>query len=177
MTHAPSRPTYLRVNLSQLRQNLLNIRQHVAPAKVMVMMKANAYGHGMEGVAPFISSLVDYMGVAIVEEGAQLRRMGISTPIVVLGGTLIEELGELIRHRLTLTASSLELLDAAEAAAAHADAKLKVHLKIDTGMERTGVHDYEAEAFLERSLQCRHLEIGGIYSHFANSDTADLTHA
>jgi alanine racemase len=71
----------------------------------------------------------------------------------------------------------VEILEAAEVAAARAGIKQKVHLKIDTGMERTGVHDYEAEAFLERSLGCQNLAIEGIYTHFANSDTGDLGHA
>ena len=110
---------------------------------------------GWRALLPIVDSLVDYIGVAIVEEGVQLRQMGIAAPIIVLGGTLPEELGVLIRHGLTLSASSMELLVAAEGAAGKAQTRLKVHLKIDTGMERTGVHDYDAEAFLERSLQCR----------------------
>jgi alanine racemase len=177
MTELPSRPTYLEVNLPRLRQNLLAIRKHVAPAKVMVLMKANAYGHGVEGVAPFIASLVDYIGVAIVEEGAELRRLGIKAPIIVLGGTLPQELEQFIRFDLTLSASSMELLRAAESTAAAAGKRLKAHLKIDTGMERTGVHDYEADGFLGEAVQCRNLEIEGIYTHFANSETRDLTHA
>ena len=55
--------------------------------------------------------------------------------------------------------------------------KIKAHLKIDTGMERTGVHEYEAEAFIEKSLTCSHLDIEGIFTHFANSESNDLTHA
>lgn len=177
MTEIPSRPTYLEVNLPRLRQNLLEIRKHVAPAKVMVLLKANAYGHGVEGVAPYIASLVDYIGVALVEEGVQLRRMGIKAPIMVLGGTLPQELERLIRFDLTLSASSIELLREAELATAKARGTLKAHLKIDTGMERTGVHDYEAEDFLSEGLRCRNLEIEGIYTHLANSETRDLTHA
>jgi len=78
---------------------------------------------------------------------------------------------------LTLAASSVELLEAADQAAKTARKKMKVHLKIDTGMERIGVHDYEAEPFLERSLTCSGLEIEGIFSHFANSESPDVTHA
>ncbi len=74
------RPTYLEVNLSQLKQNLENIRKHVAPAKVLVVLKANAYGHGVDGVAPFIAPFADYIGVAIVEEAIHLRKLGIATP-------------------------------------------------------------------------------------------------
>jgi alanine racemase len=177
MTEKPQRPTYLQVNLSQLRQNLLNIREHVKPAKVMIMMKANAYGHGVHGVAPYLASLVDYMGVAFVDEGIQLRSLGVKTPIIVLGGTLPEELPQFIEHGLTVSVSSVELLESAEREASGAGVRLRVHLKIDTGMERTGVHDYEATEFLEKSLACSSLEIEGIYSHLANSETADLSHA
>jgi alanine racemase len=171
------RPTYLEVNLPRLKQNLENIRAHVAPAKVMAVLKANAYGHGVDGVAPYIAPYADYIGVALVEEGIHLREIGIDKPILVMGGTLPEQVPAFVQYDLTLTASSLELLDAAEQSAQEAKAKLKVHLKIDTGMERIGVHDYEAGPFLEKSLLCRHLDIEGIFSHFANSESPDLAHA
>jgi alanine racemase len=177
MTEKPQRPTYLQVNLNQLKQNLLNIRKHVKPAKVMIMMKANAYGHGVQGVAPYMASLVDYMGVAFVDEGIQLRSLGVKTPIIVLGGTLPEELPHFIEHGLTVSVSSVALLEAAENEARIAGVRLKVHLKIDTGMERTGVHDYEAGEFLERSQACSNLEIEGIYTHLANSEAVDLSHS
>lgn len=171
------RPTYLEVNLPQLRKNLERIRTHVAPAKVMPMVKANAYGHGVDGVAPFIEPYVDYFGVAIVEEGIHLRELGIAKPILVAGGTLPEQLHTFLEHDLILTASSPELLAAAEAAAEAAGKKLTAHLKIDTGMERVGVHYYEAESFLEQSLKCKYVLIEGIYTHFANSEDPDLIHA
>ncbi len=172
-----SRPTYLEVHLSQLKQNLDRIRAHVAPARVMAVLKANAYGHGVDGVAPYIAPHVDYIGVALVEEGIHLRQLGIEKPILVLGGTLPEQVPLFFEYDLSLTAASLDLLRAAEQLAASTHKRLKVHLKIDTGMERIGVHDYEAEAFLEAARACTHIEIEGIYSHFANSEAADLRHA
>ena len=171
------RPTYLEVNLSQLQTNIEAIRTHVAPAKVMPMVKANAYGHGVDGVAPFIEPHVDYFGVALVEEGIYLRGLGITKPILVAGGTLPEQIPSYLEHDLILTASSLELLAAAETAAESAGKKLTAHLKIDTGMERVGVHYYEAGSFLEQSLKCKHVLIEGIYTHFANSEDPELTHA
>ena len=171
------RPTHLVVNLTRLQRNLEAIRAHVTPAQVMVMLKANAYGHGLEGVAPFIESRVDAIGVALVEEAIQLRKLGIVKPVLVAGATLPEQLPCFIQHGLTLTASSPALLDAAESAAAAAGRKIRVHLKIDTGMERVGVHEYEAEPFLEHSLRLPHVEVEGIYSHFANSEAPDLKHA
>jgi len=167
------RPTFLEVNLTQLKKNLEAIRAHVAPAKVMPMVKANAYGHGVDGVAPFIEPFVDYFGVALVEEGIRLRELGIKKPILVAGGTLIEQLSAFLEYDLTLSASSPDLLTAADELAESTRKRLKVHLKIDTGMERLGVHDYEAEAFLGKSTACSHLEVEGIYTHLANSEAPD----
>jgi alanine racemase len=165
------RPTYLEVNLNQLKTNLENIRKHVAPAKVMTVLKANAYGHGVDGVAPFIAPFADYIGVALVEEAIHIRKMGIATPILVMGGTLIEQLPDFFEYDLTLAASSPDLLTAAEQLAESKSKRLKVHLKIDTGMERIGVHEYEAESFIVKSLSCSHLYIEGIFTHFANSES------
>jgi len=171
------RPTYLEINLRQLRKNLEAIRVHVAPAKVMMMVKANAYGHGLDGVAPYIEPYVDSFGVAILEEGIQLRVLGITKPILVAGGTLPEQVPAFIEYNLTLTASSIDLLASADALADSAKKKLIVHLKIDTGMERVGVHYYEAGSFLEQSLKYKNVEIEGIYTHLANAEAQDLIHA
>jgi alanine racemase len=168
------RPTHLEVNLAQLKQNLENIRARVAPAKVLVVLKANAYGHGVDGVAPFIAPFADYIGVAIPEEGIHIRNMGIKTPILVMGGTLTEQLPAFFEFDLTLAASSLDLLTAAEQLGAATGRRIKAHLKIDTGMERIGVREYEAEALVERSLSCKHVEIEGIFTHFANSEVMSL---
>lgn len=171
------RPTYLEVDLEQLRRNLENIRTHVRPAKVMAVVKANAYGHGVDLVAPYIEPYADYLGVAIVEEGVHLRQLGIRKPILVMGAGLPDQSQLFVEHELTMAVSSIELMEAAEHAAAAAGRKIKVHLKIDTGMERTGVHEYEAQPFIEKSLSMRNLEVEGIFSHFANSEARDLSHA
>lgn len=171
------RPTYLEVNLAQLRRNLEAIRARVAPARVMPIVKANAYGHGVDGVAPFIAPFADYLGVATLEEAVHLRDLGIDKPILVMGGTLPEQIPFFPRHNLTLTASSPDLLRAAEQFAASSGQRVRAHLKIDTGMERVGVRDADAEPFILQAARCRHLDIEGIYSHYANSDASDLTHA
>lgn len=171
------RPTYAEINLTRLKENVQAIRARVSPANVMVMLKANAYGHGIEGVAPFIEPYVDYIGVALLEEAINLRKLGITKPILVAGGTLPEQVPFFEKYNLTLTASSSILLDAAETAAEHSKTPLKIHLKIDTGMERVGVRYYEAEKFLERSLKLENVEVEGIYTHFANSEDIELIHA
>lgn len=171
------RPTFVEIHLPQIKKNIQAIQAHVAPAKVMPMVKANAYGHGVDGVAPYLEPYVDYFGVALVEEGIHLRNLGIRKPILVAGGTLIEQIPTFIEYDLILTASSPDVLASAEAAAASAKKKLTAHLKIDTGMERVGVHYYETEKFLEQSLKCQYVVIEGIYTHFANSEDTQLTYA
>ena len=167
------RPTYLEINLSQLRKNIEAIKAHVTPAKVMPMVKANAYGHGVDGVAPYIEAHVDYFGVAILEEGIHLRELGITKPILVAGGAFPEQVSYFAEYDLTLTGSSVELLEAAEEVSCSTGKRIKTHLKIDTGMERVGVHEYEAESLIEKSAACSHLDIEGIYTHLANSEVPD----
>ena len=171
------RPTYLEVNLSQLRKNLEAIGAHVSPAKVMPMVKANAYGHGMDGVASFIEPYVDYIGVALLEEGIHLRELGLRKPILVAGAALPEQVPLFAEYDLTLTGSSADLLDIAEEVSRFTGTRIKTHLKIDTGMERVGIHEYEAEAFILKSSAYKHLIIGGIYTHLANSELADKTYS
>lgn len=172
------RPTLLQVNLAQLGANYRAIGRACGSARVMVILKANAYGHGLVPVARYLEGLgVPYFGVAYLEEGVMLRRAGITTPILVLGGIVGNQLPHFLVHQLTITASSVEKLQQIDAAAGQMGVRARVHLKIDTGMERIGVHYYSAETLLRASLECVHTEIEGIYSHFANSDSADLTHA
>src|SRR4026207_1737752 len=108
------RPTFVEINLPQIRRNVEGIQAHVAPAKVMPMVKANAYGHGVDGVVPFLEPYVDYLGVALVEEGIHLRDLGIRKPILVAGATLAGQVPLFAEYDLTLTGSSLDLLDVAE---------------------------------------------------------------
>lgn len=176
-TTSSMRATWAEVNLPRLRQNLEAIRRHVAPARVMIIVKANAYGHGLAEVARYLSPYADALGVAVLEEGVLLREMGVTAPIVVLGGIWGNQIPEYLRYDLALTASSVERLEQIDAVAAQLGKKARVHLKIDTGMERIGVHYYNAHTLQEAALRCRHVEVEGIYSHFANADSADLTHA
>ncbi len=175
---AAVRPTQVEVDLEQLAQNLAAIRRHAGSARVMTILKANAYGHGLVPVARhMVKCGAEYLGVAFLEEGILLRREGITIPILVLGGIAGEQIPLFLKHDLTLTAPSVEKLRLIDEAAASMGVKARVHLKIDTGMERIGIHYYSADQLLEASLQCQHVEVEGIYSHFANADAADLSHA
>ncbi len=172
------RPTLVEVDLHRLAQNLSAIRRHVAPARVMPILKANAYGHGLLRVAQLMESLgADYIGVAVLEEGILLRENGVRMPILVLGGILGNQIPGFLKHDLTITASSIDKVLQVDEIAAQMGVKAKVHLKIDTGMERIGVHSYNAQTFLETVLHCKFIDFEGIYSHFANADLPDLRDA
>jgi alanine racemase len=171
------RPTFVEVNLQRLTDNLAAIRSHIGSAKVMAIVKANAYGHGIIEVARHLQAQADMLGVAFLEEAVLLREQGITAPILVFGGVATKQIPLFLKLGLSFTAPSIEKLKLIDEAAAALKMRAQVHLKIDTGMERIGVHYYSAEKLLEASLQYAHCDIAGIYSHFANADAADLTHA
>jgi len=172
------RPTMVEVDMDRLAGNFLAIQSKVAPAKMMPVLKANAYGHGLVDIAKLMQSLnADYLGVAVLEEGILLRKVGIHIPILVLGGILGNQLPHFMEHQLTITASSIEKVWQIDEVAEQLGMIAKVHLKIDTGMERIGIHYYNAKGLLEAAVQCKHIEVEGIFSHFANAEDADLSYS
>jgi alanine racemase len=172
------RPTRVEVDLKQLSENFHLIKKYVSPTKVMSVLKANAYGNGLVRVAQLMEELkADYLGVAVLEEGILLRQSGITLPILVMGGMLGNQIPIFLKYNLTMTASSIDKLNQIDEASAAMKLIAKVHLKIDTGMERIGVHFYNAEKFLDASVKCKNIFVEGIYSHFASSDSSDLSFA
>src|SRR5688572_1716600 len=172
------RPTVVEVSLACLAENFRAIQAAVAPAAVMPIIKANAYGHGLVEVARHLAGLgATSLGVAFLEEAVALRGAGITLPILVMGGILGNQIPVFLRHGLTLTASSVDKLKHIDETAREMGVRATVHLKIDTGMERIGIHYYNAHGLLERASECRHAVVEGIYSHFANADAADLSSA
>ncbi|WP_330948054.1 alanine racemase [Thermomonas sp. LB-4] len=164
------RPTRIVVDLDVLAGNLRAIRAHVG-VPVMAIVKANAYGHGLVPVAHHLQAQgVEQLGVAFVEEGMALRRAGITVPILVLGGILGRQVGQLIQHDLEITVSSLDKLRKVEAAAERLGRKAVVHLKIDTGMERIGVHSYSCGPMIEAAAASSWCTVKGVYSHLACAD-------
>lgn len=172
-----TRPTKVEVNLDKLRQNFEAIKDYVSPAKVNIVLKANAYGHGLVRVAQLLEDIgADYLSVAVVEEGILLRKSGIKIPILVLGGVWGNQVPLFIKYDLAITASSVEKVKQIDETAERMKKKAKVHIKIDTGMERIGVHYYNSHKFLESVYKHKNISVEGIYSHFANADSTDLTH-
>ncbi len=172
------RPAHVEVSLGAIAQNYDAIRAHVGTASVMPVVKANAYGHGIVEVARHLMNHgAPCLGVALLEEAIVLRQAGITLPILVFGGVATRQIPQFIAHDLMMAASSIDKLRQIDEAAAAVKTKARVHLKIDTGMERIGVHWYNAEKLLEASLSFTNVVVAGIYSHFANSDSADLASA
>lgn len=167
---AAQRPTRIRVDLDALSHNLRALRAKAA-APVMGIVKANAYGHGLVRVALHLQAQgVEQLGVAFVEEGIALRQAGVLVPILVLGGIFGPQVAQFIAHDLEITVSSIDKLRQVEAAAQALGRKATVHLKIDTGMERIGVHSYSAAPFVEAAVASRWCTIKGVYSHLACAD-------
>lgn len=168
------RPTIAEVDFSALRHNFEGVRQLSGGAKILATVKANAYGHGLVPVAKKMLELGAYgLGVAFLEEGIALRRAGIEAPILVLGGIIGNQIEHFLHWNLMITASSVFKLEQIEETAQKLNKRAKVHLKIDTGMERIGVHYYNADQLFAAAQKCRHCDIEGVFSHFAASHAAD----
>ena len=175
--HHTLRPTHLEVDLDVLAANY-GVLRDLTGTELMPILKANAYGHGLVRVGQLMQELgAPYLGVAYLEEAIHLRRHGVRTPVLVLGGILGDQIPLYLEHDVILTASSIDKLQAIETTAAHMGRRARVHLKVDTGMERLGIHWYNARGLIEASLACDHVEVDGIFSHLANADASDLTHA
>ncbi len=168
------RPTSVKIDLTAIRHNFESLQQISGDASLMCILKANAYGHGLIQVATFLQKLnAQYFGVAYLEEGIMLREAGIKTPILVMGGIIGDQIPLFLEYDLTITASSVDKLRLIESCAQEIEKVAKVHLKIDTGMERIGIHYYSAKSLIEASLECKHTVIEGVFSHLANADERD----
>jgi alanine racemase len=168
-----NRPTRAEISFVNLRSNLSVVKTLVKKdVKIMAVVKANAYGHGLfEISAELLKQGADYLGVAVLEEGVYLRKRGIKAPILVLGAINTDQIAEFIEHDIEITSSSIDKSVAIAAVAKDMGKTASVHLKIDTGMERIGVHWYNSEQFIERSYELGSIDIKGIFSHLAKAES------
>jgi alanine racemase len=172
------RPTYSVINLANLKYNYLNIRRRVKGSMVMAVVKADAYGHGVKEVCLSLNSLLnkpEYFGVAVADEGAEVRKNGIIQPILIFEPVTESEAPLIVRHNLIPTVSEDRHLKIISNAAK--GKTIKVHIKIDTGMNRLGINFRDAEAFIKKVARDKRFRIDGIYTHFATSDESDKTFA
>ncbi|GKU76168.1 alanine racemase [Paenibacillus sp. L3-i20] len=174
------RHTWAEISIDALQHNLKAMRDAL-PEQCLLMasVKANAYGHGAVEIAEAAERFgVDYLGVAFLDEALQLRKAGIKMPILVLGFVPLEAL-ELARdNEITISLFREDIRQAIETLGISGDGhKLKVHIKIDSGMGRLGVLGHEeAIAFIEKCLSTSQLEVEGLFTHYAKADELDKSY-
>ena len=164
---------YAKINLDAICHNVKLAMQKVgASTRLMAIVKADGYGHGAVAVAKTLVSLGVYgFGVATAQEALQLRKAGIQNLILILGPVFGADEEELIRQNIAFTVFTVEEAEEIEAAAAKLQKKAKIHLKIDTGMGRIGMQpNADSLPIIEQILQLPHLEVEGIFTHFACAD-------
>lgn len=165
-------PAWIEINIAQFKHNLITIRNYLAPGKKFCLpVKSNAYGHGLIPMSRAAVEVgIDYLGVSCLQEGKLLRQANISSPILVFGAIHLEQIAELIEYDLEFTIASHFKARIVADACNKLQKTVKVHLEIDTGMQRTGVQlatAHETLAYLY-SQEC--FTVKGVYSHLATAD-------
>ena len=170
---AYQRPTFTEIDLNNFEFNIAGIRQKIGDhKKILLAVKANAYGHGMIGISRFARDYlkIDYLGVAIVGEGLELRRAGIELPILVFGGLLESDIPLLFEHQLTPTLIDVAMAEKISQYGQQIEQPINTHINIDTGMGRIGIYHEDAIREIMRIHQLPNLKIEGLYTHFPSSD-------
>lgn len=166
------RSTRAEINLEALRANYEAFRQALPdPTKLLLCVKAGAYGHGAVEVSRELERLgADYLSVAFLDEAIELRQHGIKLPILVLGYTGPEAVAAAYEYDVTLNVFTEEVLEAIAGLAVDSGRKLKIHIKIDSGMGRLGLFPEDAPAFIDKAFQVPSVEVEGMFTHFARAD-------
>ncbi|WP_421903373.1 alanine racemase [Maridesulfovibrio sp.] len=176
-------PIWAEVDLSSIRHNFEEVQRLVKnQPRIMAVVKADAYGHGLTKTADCLNKAgADYFAIARLDEAIALRNHGIEKPILILGYTPPEATEELLNYNITQTVFSNDYASELNKAASQAGKKLKIHIKVDTGMGRLGIVDESNHEALLESVSAinwlPNLEVEGLFTHFAASDEADKTSA
>lgn len=169
-----ARPTKSYIDLAALKENLKNIKAF-AKTKVMMLVKADAYGHGSVICAKQAEKMgIDYLGVASIEEGVQLRQNGIKSPILSLGPICIGSEEECVLFYIEQAVATVDEVKRLSFFATKMQKSVGIHIKIETGMHRTGVRAGEdLNDLLCAIKECEFLKVKGVFTHFAQSDTCE----
>jgi len=170
------RPTIAEIDLKALAFNYRQIKRHIPKGvSILAVVKADAYGHGAVPVSLKLEKLgVEYLGVAIPEEGVELRKGGVKAPVLIFGGIFKGDAEEIIRYGLTPVVFDIESLKHLSKAAEKRRKKARVHIKVDTGMGRLGVPFELFPAFLKDLRKYPDIEIEGLLSHFSMTDGEEV---
>jgi len=169
----PGRPTWVEVDLEAIAHNVRRVVERVGPGvAVLAVLKADAYGHGAVRVArTALNNGARYLGVASINEGAVLRRAGIEAPVLVLGFTPAWQARELVLNNLSATLFDLDVARALSRAARELDRRVRVHVKVDTGMGRLGLLPDQVVPFVLELRTLPGLELEGLFTHFSVADS------
>jgi alanine racemase len=168
------------IDLDAISSNILNIKKLIGNStKLMAIIKADAYGHGALPIAKTLDSLgVDAFGIAILEEGIELREAGIHKPVLILGYTPKEQYNQLVKNDISQTIFQLDSAIELSKAALQQNKKAGIHIKIDTGMNRIGFFDTkDSMEDIKKIASLEGIRIEGIFSHFSAADETDKTSA
>lgn len=169
--------SWVEIDLNAITHNLTHVKTLLKPeTKLMAVVKADAYGHGLVEVAKTVSENgADFLAVAQVEEGKTLREMGITTPILILGATFSEDFPDVIKYNLTPSIASFGDATILDFVAEKFGKVIPVHIKVDTGLNRYGVRFEEALELIQKISHLKNIKIEGVFTHFASSDSEDLS--
>lgn len=167
-----SRPTFAEIDLAALKFNFRSAKKFIgADLKYMAVVKADAYGHGaVECSRVLVEEGVDWLGVALVEEGLELREAGISSPILCLGGIASGRESDAINWNITPVVFNLDQAAAMNKAAQSLDRQVTIHVKVDTGMGRLGVRLDQIDLFIKGLSNLTQLRVEGLMTHFASAN-------
>ncbi len=158
------------IDLEAIKQNLIALKEAAEGKMVLATVKANAYGHGADKVSAFIENDVDYFGVATVNEGVALRKIGITKPILLLGYIGEGSYTDAVLNGITVTIYNIYQYLSFAKFLALTQRKAKVHIAVDTGMSRLGfMYDTQINDIL-RVCKCENFIVEGIFTHFACSE-------
>lgn len=171
--------SWVEVDEQRLRSNIQAFRRAIAPGtQLMVVVKANAYGHGLETAGPIAAELADWLGVNSLEEAEEVRLLGIEKPVLILGHTPVSKLDSVVDNGFRQVLYRLDVAEQLAASAKRLGRIAHAHVKLETGTHRQGVPLSELAEFAKALREISHLEIEGAYTHFANiEDTLDHTFA
>lgn len=169
--------SWIDVNLDAISYNIQALKEFIGKAKLLAVVKGNAYGHGMIPVAMCAEENgAEYLGVSTIEEGILLRQRGIKIPILLLNTILPEAAESVIEYDLTTTICSFDVVQAINEAAEKYNKKAKVHLKIDSGFGRFGIlPEYALEFVKIVDENFKNVFIEGIFTHFSNASNESYT--
>ncbi len=175
--YQPARPTWVEIDLDAVANNVRLIKEMVNPAKVMAILKADAYGHGMVKVArTVLNNGASWLAVATLGEAITLREAGIDHPILVLSYMPAWQAHKAVSYNVSATIFTKEIALAFSRAAADLNSTALVHVKVDSGMGRLGLLPPEVAEFME-AIKLPGLKVEGMFTHFATADENDLSHA